>query len=285
MHKGQFIFTQLCQLLPKRAFDCLVDKYEGNKYVKSFTCWKHLLVMIFGQLSNRESIRDLIATLAPYRRQFHHLGFGKSVTRSNLSKANEVRDVRIFQMYAERLMAIARDKRHGSVAAPVDNAVVYAFDSSTISLCLSVFWWTRLHHGKSGVKMHTLYDVTSGVPAFVVITGADVHDSKVMPRIQYERGNYYVFDRAYMDTAQLYAITLAGSYFVVREKRRMSHKVMSDIPMNDENTGVMAVQAIRLTGKTTRGQYPETLRRVTFYDSDGWQDFRVLHQQHGNRSG
>jgi hypothetical protein len=165
--------------VPKRAFDCLVNKYDGNKWVKSFTCWNHLLVLIYGQLSNRESLRDLVTSLAPFRNMFHHLGFGANVTRSNLSKANEQRDPRIFEEYALKLISIAREKRTGLKDFFISNNV-YAFDSTTISLCLSVFWWTKLHHGKSGVKVHTLFDVKNSIPSFAIITGAEIHDSQVM---------------------------------------------------------------------------------------------------------
>lgn len=139
MYQGRYVFTQLCDFLPKRIFDRLVDKYDGNKYVKSFSCWNHLLVLLFGQLSNREGLRDLIVTLTPFKFAFHHLGFGKSVTRSNLSKANEVREERIFREFADRMVELARKKRDGVKDFFISNKV-YAFDSSTISLCLSVFW-------------------------------------------------------------------------------------------------------------------------------------------------
>ena len=150
MSQGQYVFTQLCSFLPKRIFDCLVDKYDGNKWVKSFTCWHHLLVMVFGQLSNRKSMRDLIVTLNAHRSKFYRLGLGRSVTRSNLSKANEVREARIFKEYADRLIDIASRKRDGLKEFFVKNKV-FAFDSTTISLCLSVYWWTKLHHSKGGV--------------------------------------------------------------------------------------------------------------------------------------
>lgn len=138
MHQGKFVFTQLCEFLPKRAFDCLVEKYEGNKYVKSFTCWNHLRVLIFGQLTNRESLRDLVTTLNAHKEKFHHLGFGKSVTRSNLSKANEVRSVEIFEQYAHKVIEIARQKKAEVSDFFIENDL-YAFDSSTISFCLKPF--------------------------------------------------------------------------------------------------------------------------------------------------
>lgn len=267
MNQGRYIFSQLCDFLPVDYFKWLVKKYEGNKYVKSFTCWNHLLVLLFGQLCNREGLRDLVVTLAPHKRAFHHLGFGKSVTRSNLSKANEVREVRIFREFANRMIAIAREKRAGVKDFFLSNKV-YAFDSTTISLCLSVFWWTRLHHGRGGVKMHTLYDVTTDIPSFVIITDASVHDSKVMNRIPYERDSFYIFDRAYMATEHLFQIEMSEAYFVVREKSKILYKVLEDKHCSNPDTGVMADQIIVFTGSKTKKQYPRELRRVVFYDSE-----------------
>lgn len=267
MNQGRYIFSQLCDFLPVDFFKWLVKKYEGNKYVKSFTCWNHLLVLLFGQLSNREGLRDLVVTLAPHKRAFHHLGFGKSVTRSNLSKANEVRDVRIFREFVNRMIAIAREKRAGVKDFFLSNKV-YAFDSTTISLCLSVFWWTRLHHGRGGVKMHTLYDVTTDIPSFVIITDASVHDSKVMDQIPYESDSFYIFDRAYMATEHLFQIEMSEAYFVVREKSKILYKVLEDKHCSNPDTGVMADQIIVFTGSKTKKQYPRELRRVVFYDSE-----------------
>lgn len=267
MNQGRYIFSQLCDFLPVDFFKWLVKKYEGNKYVKSFTCWNHLLVLLFGQLSNREGLRDLVVTLAPHKRAFHHLGFGKSVTRSNLSKANEVRDVRIFREFANRMIAIAREKRAGVKDFFLSNKV-YAFDSTTISLCLSVFWWTRLHHGRGGVKMHTLYDVTTDIPSFVIITDASVHDSKVMDQIPYESDSFYIFDRAYMATEHLFQIEMSEAYFVVREKSKILYKVLEDKHCSNRDTDVMADQIIVFTGSKTKKQYPRELRRVVFYDSE-----------------
>jgi len=272
MNKGRYVFTQLCDFLPKRVFDRLVDKYDGNKYVKSFSCWNHLLVLIFGQLSNRDGLRDLIVTLAPFKSAFHHLGFGKSVTRSNLGKANEVREVRIFQEFADRMVAIARQKRDGIKDFFISNKV-YAFDSSTISLCLSVFWWTKLHHGKGGVKLHELYDVKTDVPAFSIVTDASLHDSKVMGLIPYEKDSFYVFDRAYMVTEMLFLIHKKDAYFVVREKQKMVFKVVNDREYNTPETGIMADQIIAFTGDKTKKNYPEELRRVVYYDKEGNRTF------------
>lgn len=268
MHQGRYVFTQLVDFLPRKHFEWLVTKYEGNKYVKSFSCWNHLLVLLFGQLSNREGLRDLIVTLTPFKFAFHHLGFGKSVTRSNLSKANEVREVRIFQKFADRMVAIARQKRDGVKDFFISNKV-YAFDSSTISLCLSVYWWTKLHHGKGGVKLHELYDVKADIPAFSVITDASLHDSKVMDQIPYEKDSFYIFDRAYMVTKMLYLVEAKDAFFVVREKHKMLFEVVLDKNYNYPETGVMADQTIKFKGHKTKKQYPKELRRIVFYDKEG----------------
>lgn len=265
MNQGQYVFTQLCSFLPKVKFDWFVKKYEGNKYIKSFTCWNHLLVMLFGQISNRESMRDLITTLNAHKPKFNHLGFGKSISLSNLSKANEVREIRIFEDLANLMIKTARDKRSGKKDFFLDGNI-YAFDSSTISLCLNTFWWTKLHHNKGGVKLHTLFDVKTDIPAFNIITDASIHDSKVMSMIPYELGSYYIFDRAYMDTKKLYDIHQSHSFFVVREKRKSKYAIEYDSNYNNPETGIMADQHISFKGIKTQKQYPEAIRRVVFYD-------------------
>ena len=272
MNKGRYVFSQLCDFLPTDHFKWLVKKYDGNKYVKSFTCWNHLLVLLYGQLSNREGLRDLIVSITPFKSAFHHLGFGKNVSRSNLGKANEIREAKIFQEFADKMVSIAREKR-GAVKDFFISNNVYAFDSSTISLCLSVYWWTKLHHGKGGVKLHELYDVKTDIPSFSVVTDASVHDSQVMELIPYEKGSFYIFDRAYMATKKLYIIEKAGAYFVVREKHKMSYEVVEDKGYNNPSSGIMADQTIRFKGHKTKKQYPVELRRVVFYDHDGNRTF------------
>ena len=272
MNKGRYVFSQLCDFLPTDHFKWLVKKYDGNKYVKSFTCWNHMLVLLFGQLSNREGLRDLIVTITPFKSAFHHLGFGRNVSRSNLSKANETRDARIFQEFADKMVSLARDKRSSIKEFFLSNNV-YAFDSSTISLCLSVFWWTKLHHGKGGVKLHELYDVKNDIPAFSVITDASVNDSKVMNLIPYERDSFYIFDRAYMATQHLFSIEKASAYFVVREKHKMVYEIVEDKDYNNPQTGIMADLTIRFKGHKTKKQYPSNLRCVVFYDHDGNRTF------------
>lgn len=274
MNLGRYIFPQLCDYLPRRQFERYVAKYDGNKFVKTFSCWNHLLVMIFGQLSNRESLRDLISSLEPYKYSFHHLGFGSSVTRSNLSKANEIREVKIFEDMASLMIRTVQAKRSTIKNSYLDvEGKVSAFDSSTISLCLNTFWWSRLHHDKGGVKLHTLYDVQTNIPAFNIVTNADMHDSKIMDQMPYSQGDYYIFDRAYMDTKQLHLICQSESFFVVREKHKMKYVVETDRNYNNPETGIMSDQIINFAGCKTKKQYPHKIRRVTFYDKDGNRTF------------
>ena len=225
MLKDKYVFAQLVKFLDNDKFRHIVDKYDGDKYVKSYTCWNQLLTMMFGQLSNRESLRDLIVALEAHAGKVYHLGIGKSVTRSNLSKANEQRDYHIFEEFAYYMIDEARRKRQTEIFKLGGN--VYAFDSTTIDLCLAVFDWAKFRSKKGGIKMHTLYDVEAQVPAFIHITTASVHDSKAMPHIPLEEGAYYIFDRGYNDFTNLYRIHAIGACFVIRAKNNVKYHVVS----------------------------------------------------------
>jgi len=165
MNAGKYIFSQLVEFLPQRVFDNIVKKYDGNKYVKHFTCWNQLLAMMFGQLSNRESLRDLICTINAHSKKLYHLGMGKSITRSNLGKANEKRNPKIFEEFAYYMIEMARTRRKNK-DFEIDGQV-YAFDSTTIDLCLNIFWWAKFRKNKGGVKLHTLYDVNTSIPSYI----------------------------------------------------------------------------------------------------------------------
>ena len=237
MLKDKYVFAQLVKFLDNDKFRHLVDKYDGDKYVKSYTCWNQLLTLMFGQLSNRESLRDLIVAMEAHAGKLYHLGIGKSVTQSNLSKANEQRDYCIFEEFASHMIAETRKRRIQKIFEL--DGHVYAFDSTTIDLCLSVFEWAKFRKHKGGIKVHTLYDVEAQVPAFVHITEAKVHDSKAMSEIPYEKGAHYIFDRGYNDFGNLYTINRIEAFFVIRAKtnvrfkpetwkRRLPENVISD---------------------------------------------------------
>lgn len=273
MIQGKYVFAQLIEFLPSRFFDGIFEKYKGNRYVKHFTCWNQLLVMIFGQLSNRDSLRELIISLDAHSQKSYHLGFGKSVTRSNLAKANESRDYRIFEELAYYLIGNARKKLSNDDFEV--KGKVYAFDSTTIDLCLSVFWWANFRKTKGGIKIHTLYDITTQIPAFVHITDAKVHDVKAMDLIPYESGAYYIFDRGYVDFERLYRITQLGSYFVIRSKKNMQFEC-SEYRSVNASMGVMSDQVGALIGFYTSKQYPKKLRKVVFYDAEMDRTFTFL---------
>lgn len=271
--KDPYVFTQLvANHQYNNRFSYIVRKYEGDKYVKHFTCWNQLLVMMFGQLCNRESLRDLINAVTAHQKKCYHLGFGKHVSKTNLAYANSNRDYRIFEEYAYYLIAEARKKRANDIFQLGGN--VYAFDSTTIDLCLSVFWWAKFRKHKGGIKVHTLYDVETQVPAFFHITEAAVHDSKAMSLIPYETSSYYVFDRGYNDFKQLYRIEEIGSYFVIRAKKNLQYKVLKWKRRMPEN--VLSDAEIELTGYYPSKHYPKRLRLVRYHDPEQNRDFMFL---------
>lgn len=273
MNTGKYVFSQLTAFLPRRVFDRIVTKYNGNKYVRHFTCWNQLLCMVFGQLTNRESLRDLITIIEAHSPKSYHLGFGKSVTRSNLAKANEKRNSKIFEEFAYHLIDIARRKRtHDNFQV---KGKVYAFDSSTIDLCLNVFWWAKFRKTKGGIKLHTLFDVTTQIPAFIYITTATVNDMNAMDVIPYQTGAYYIFDRGYVDYQRLYHITKHQAFFVVRAKSNLKFRRMYSNKV-DKSTGVLCDQLGKLTGFYVSKEYPDKLRRVKFYDEQTHRTFVFL---------
>ena len=272
MNKDKYVFAQMVEFLDNYKFLRIVKKYDGNKYVKHFTCWNQLLTLMFGQLCNRESLRDLIVALNAHQEKCYHLGVGKHVTRSNLSKANENRDYRIFEDFAFYMISEARKKRINDIFKL--NGNVYAFDSTTIDLCLKLFPWANFRTHKGGVKIHTLYDVETQVPAFIHITEAKINDVKAMDVIPYESGSFYVFDRAYNDYHRLYKIHMMDSFFVVRAKTNIKARVLKwkrRLPKN-----ILSDCEIELTGFYTQKSYPETIRLVRFWDEEDEREFIYL---------
>ena len=262
----------MVEFLDNYKFLRIVKKYDGNKYVKHFTCWNQLLTLMFGQLCNRESLRDLIVALNVHQEKCYHLGVGKHVTRSNLAKVNENRDYRIFEDFAFYMISEARKKRVNDIFKL--NGNVYAFDSTTIDLCLKLFPWANFRTHKGGIKIHTLYDVETQVPAFVHITEAKINDVKAMDVIPYESGSFYVFDRAYNDYHRLYKIHMMDSFFVVRAKTNIKAKVLKwkrRLPKN-----ILSDCEIELTGFYTQKSYPETIRLVRFWDEEDEREFIYL---------
>ena len=273
MHNGKFVFSQLLDFLDKDVFLRISNKYDGNRYVKFFTCWNQLAVLMFGQLSNRESLRDVaLATQALSQRAFH-LGFGKYATKSNLSKANNNRDYRIFEEFAYRVIAEARECRATDIFKL--NGHVYAFDSTTIELCLNAFKWAiyRKNQGKGGIKVHTLYDIETSIPTFFHITEARVNDMNAMDAIPYEENSFYIFDRGYNDFKRLYAIEAIGAYFVVRGKKNNDFRPMKWKRRFPPGSGILSDAIGYMDGQLTMGKYPDRIRRVIYWDEENKRKF------------
>ena len=269
MNKGKYVFSQLLSFLDPYVFLRISKKYNGDKYVKSFTCWNQLAVMMFGQLSNRESLRDLVLATQAHASKAFHLGFGKAATRSNLSKANNNRNYNIFEEFAYRVMAEAQECR--AVEIFKLGGKVYAFDSTTIDLCLSVFEWALFRKKKGGIKIHTLYDVVTQIPTFFHITPARAHDTKAMDVIPYEENSFYIFDRAYNDFGRLFTINGVGAYFVLRGRKNNDFRPMKwkrRMP-----TGVLSDAIGYMDGQLTMSKYPEKIRRIIYLDSESGRKF------------
>lgn len=272
MHQDKFVFAQLVSFLNRNHFNYLVRKYEGDKYVKFFSCWNQLLTLMFGQLSNRESLRDLIVAINAHQKKSYHLGFGKHVTKSNLAKANQNRDYHIFEDFAYFLVNEARRKRAVDIFKLGGN--IYAFDSTTIDLCLDVFWWAKFRKYKGGIKIHTLYDIETQIPTFFHVTNAKVNDVNAMDVIPYEIGSYYVFDRGYNDFKRLYKIKTLDSFFVIRSKKNLQYKCIKwkrRLPKN-----ILSDAEIELTGYYPHQYYPESLRFIRYWDNESNKEFTYL---------
>lgn len=269
MNKGKYVFSQLLSFLDPFVFLRISKKYCGDKYVKTFSCWNQLAVMMFGQLSNRESLRDLVLATQAHANKAFRLGFGKAVTKSNLSKANNNRDYRIFAEFAYRVMSEARQCRATEIFKL--SGKVYAFDSSTIDLCLSVFGWALFRKRKGGIKLHTLYDIETQIPTFFHITPARIHDTRAMDAIPYEENSFYIFDRAYNDFGRLFTINGVGAYFVVRGKKNNDFK-----PMRWKRrllAGVLSDAIGYMAGQLTMSKYPEKIRRILYLDPESDRTF------------
>lgn len=275
MNQGKYIFAQLTDFLPRRVFDRIVKQHNGNKYVRSFTCWNQMLCMVFGQLTARDSMRDLLLSLEAHKSKYYHLGFGPTISRRNLGKANENRSYKIFEAFAYVLIAKARESCYKSDFELNINGNVYAFDSSTTDLCLSVFWWAEFRKTKAGIKLHTLYDVKTSIPTFIHITNAKIHDVIALDELVYEIGGFYILDRAYVDYERLYLLNKQQAFFITRAKSNMKFARMYSNAV-DKTKGVKYDQIGKLTSYYPKQKYPEKLRRIKYYDADTNRTFIFL---------
>jgi hypothetical protein len=246
MNAGRTVFSQLIEFLPHQEFQKCVARYAGDRYLKNLSCWDQYLAMAFAQVTYRESLRDIEACLRSVGGKLYHMGFRGNVARSTLADANESRDWRIYADFAQVLIAIARPLHaRDPIGIDLDQSL-YALDSTTIDLCLSLFPWAKFRKHKAAVKMHTLLDLHGSIPTFIRITDGKVHDVNILDEIMPQPGAFYVMDRGYIDFQRLFVFTLSAAFFVVRTKsnvllqRRYSHAV-------DKSTGVRSDQTVILT--------------------------------------
>jgi Domain of unknown function (DUF4372)/Transposase DDE domain len=267
MNIGKTLFAQIMDFLPWSTFERIVARYDGNRAVRKLSCAAQYQVMAFAQLTYRESLRDIEACLSAQTAKLYHMGFREPVRRSTLADANESRDWRIYAEFAQRLIVQARRLyAKESFGLDLTNAV-YALDSTTIDLCLSVFPWAHFRSTKSAVKMHTLLDLRGNIPSFIHISDGKLHDVHALDMLIPEPGAIYVMDRGYIDFARLHTLHQAGAFFVTRAKSNLdAHRVYS--APADRTTGVIADQTIALDGSRTSLDYPVHLRRVRFHDTE-----------------
>jgi Domain of unknown function (DUF4372)/Transposase DDE domain len=265
MNAGRTVFAQLLDHLPAYDFQKCVVRYRGDSHLRGFSCLDQLLAMAFAQLTYRESLRDIEACLRSMSGKLYHIGFRGKVARTNLAAANETHDWRIFADFAQSLIGIARPLYVSDPIGVELDQSLYALDSTTIDLCLSLFPWARFRKGKAAVKMHTLLDLHGNIPTFISITDGKVHDVNILDEILPEAGAFYVLDRGYVDFERLFVFTLSLAFFVVRSKsnvklqRRYSHPV-------DKASGVRSDHTVILLAVGSAKVYPDPLRRVTYVD-------------------
>ena len=267
MYEGKLVFAQLMDHLPMHTFRRTVARFGGDRWVKSFSCQEQLRAMAFAQLTYRESLRDIEICLSAQASKLYHMGFREPVRRSTLADANETRDWRIYADFAQRLIVQAR-KLYADEEFGLDlKNSVYALDSTTIDLCLSVFPWAHFRTTKSAVKMHTLLDLRGNIPSFIHISDGKLHDVNALDLLVVEPGAIYVMDRGYVDFSRLYALHQAGAFFVTRAKSNMDARRVYSAP-SDRNSGIICDQTIKLVGVQTSQHYPEHLRRIRFKDPE-----------------
>jgi hypothetical protein len=267
MYTGKLVFTQVMEFAPWHTFRRLVAKYQGDFNVRSFSCLDQFLCMAFAQLTYRESLRDIEACLVAQPSKLYHLGLRGNITRSNLADANENRDWRIYFEFTQALIRIARKLyASDSLAVELDNTV-YALDSTTIDLCLSLFPWAPFREAKAAIKLHTLLDLRGSIPTFIHISDGKLHDVNVLDLLIPEPGAFYVMDRGYVDFARLHHLHHGGSFYVTRAKSNFKCKRLYSSSV-ERNTGVICDQHVALTNYYALRDYPDRMRRIRYKDPD-----------------
>ena len=275
MYTGRLVFSQLMDFLPMRQFHQCVNRYHGDRYMKSFSCLDQFFCMSFAQLSYRESLRDIESCLRAMQNKLYHMGVRSKVSRSTLADANENRDWRIYADFAQVLIHIARDLYADDEFGVELDETVYALDASTIDLCLSLFPWARFRKTKGAVKLHTLLDLRGCIPTFISITDGKVHDVNILDQLIPEPGAFYVMDRGYLDFRRLYILDQCMAFFIIRSKVNTKFRRLYSRTI-DKDLGLRCDQTILLSGIKTSKQYPDKLRRVGYFDHTSQRRFSFL---------
>ena len=279
MNRGRTIFSQLMEFFPHKEFAACVARHRGERYVKSFSCMDQFLCMAFAQLAYRESLRDIECCLRAHPAKLYHMGIRGRVSKSTLAHANERRDWRIWGDLAQVLISSARELYRNEEFGVELSQTAYAFDSTTIDLCLSLFPWASFRKTKAAVKAHTLLDLRGNIPCWVHVTPASLHDVNALDLLPVEAGSFYILDRGYLDFARLYTMTRHAAFFVTRIKSNTHYRRLYSWPV-DKSTGLRCDQTIVLSGFYSRKDYPDKLRLVHFADQDTGKRLRFLTNNH-----
>ena len=267
MYSANIVFSQFMAHLPKYEFKKCVDRYKGNHRVRKFSCWDQFLCMAFAQLTSRPSLRSTVNVLLARQNKLYHMGFRCYISLSTLADANEARDWRIYADFAQVLINMAKNICQKDKFEFDISETVYALDSSTIDLCLSLFPWAKFRKTKGAVKLHTLLDVMTHIPDFIEITDGKFHDVNILDVLIPQAGSFYIMDRAYNDFYRLYQLHILGAFFVIRAKSNMKYRRVYSHKI-EKSTGLKCDQTIKLTGTKTSDSYPDHLRRVRYFDSN-----------------
>jgi hypothetical protein len=268
MNQGQYIFSQIIELISYKKFQTLVNRHKGDYKVKDFNCWKQFLCMAFGQLTHRESLSDTIMCLKANATKMYHMGIGEVVAKSTLTTANENRSYRIYADLAMQLIKEAKQLYLGDDELEVQlKGNVFAIDSTTIDLCLSTFYWATFRSTKGGIKLHTQIDLKTSIPEFILFSNASLHDVNVLDVISFEANSFYIMDRGYVDYQRLYRIDQCNAFFVTRAKDNMNYRRLYSHP-KDKSNGVLYDQTIMLNNHYASKDYPEKMRRIKFLDDE-----------------
>jgi len=267
MHSGRIIFSQILDFLPRYEFNKCVQRYQGNYRTRKFSCYDQFLCMAFAQLTYRESLRDIETCLRALQPKLYHAGIRSKFSRSTLAEANETRDWRIYADFAQGLIQRARQLYAHEDFGVALNQTAYAFDSTTVDLCLSLFPWAQFRRHKAAIKIHTLMDLRGSIPCFIHITSGKIHDVRILDELTLEPGSFYIMDRGYIDFRRLYTFTQQSAFFVTRAKSNLDY-IRRSYRHVDKASGVKSDQTIALVGPKTSLEYPDRLRKISYFDSE-----------------